>query len=78
MSHVQRANKGAAFNNGLLQIELVREIPEAMTSGDFGTATVSTPFLNAAEALSSSTSCSGMRRSNRPADMAFGLKIVRA
>jgi hypothetical protein len=35
-------------------------------SADFGTVTVSTPFLNAAEALSSSMSCSGMRRSNRP------------
>jgi hypothetical protein len=32
-------------------------------SADFGTVTV---FLNAAEALSSSMSCSGMRRSNRP------------
>ena len=35
-------------------------------SVDFGTVMVSTPFLNAAETLSSSTSSSGMRRSKRP------------
>jgi hypothetical protein len=35
-------------------------------SGDFGTVMVSTPFLIAAIALSSSTSCIGIRLSKRP------------
>jgi hypothetical protein len=33
---------------------------------DFGSVTVSTPFLNDALTLSSSTSSTGMRRSKRP------------
>src|SRR3979411_922911 len=37
-----------------------------VASGDLGKGMVSTPFLNAAEALSSSMSCSGIRRSKRP------------
>jgi hypothetical protein len=51
-------------NQLLLLIGMRRTLSFALL--DFGSAIVSTPFLNEADAFSSSTPSSGIRRSNRP------------
>ena len=60
-----RSIAAAAWADQLLPLIAIRWTL-AFASRDLGNVTVSTPFLNEADALSPSTSSSGIRRSKRP------------